>query len=244
MSDDFRQKLFQAAGMPYTKSQQNSLMAESIGTAILETPGQFSGTKELLTGSPTRRPSVSGYLEGTNRRSSLVQQGQFSPNMQNTNTGSRRSTVLAELESAPNFSLGPSNFFSRQKAVKDALVQSIIRRKERNGHGGSSSFLFPSSLNQTSTVASTVEDLQNADDFSSVELKESISDFIKLGVHVTSTWLQDELRISPTAKKRFEIFRNPTPEFPDDPTTPQSGMNLYCSRLASVCMHIVACPVH
>ena len=244
MSDDFRQKLFQAAGMPYTKLQQDSFMAESIGTTKLETPGQFSGTKEMLTGSPTRRPSVSGSLEGTSRRSSLVQQGQFSPNMQSTNTGSRRSTVLAELESAPNFSLGPSNFFSRQKAVKDALVQSIIRRKERNGHGGSCSFLFPSSLNQTSTVSSTGEALQNADDFSSVELKESISDFIKLGVHVTSTWLQDELRISPTAKKRFEIFRNPTPEFPDDPTTPQSGMNLSCSRLASVYMQIVASLVH
>jgi hypothetical protein len=224
-SDAFRQKLFRAAGMAYTKPQQENVMAESIGTTTFDGSGLLNGTIESSPGSPARRPSVSAPLEGMIRRVTIDrQQGQFSPALQNMTTGSRRSSVLADLESASSLSLGATHFFSRQKAVKEALVQSIIRRKERNQGNSNSLFLFPSIRNQATTVSSTSDALLNEVNLSNDELGESISDFIKLGVHVSSSWLQDELRISPTAKKRFEIFRNPTPEFPDDPTTPKSGM--------------------
>jgi hypothetical protein len=119
--------------------------------------------------------------------------------------------------------------------VKEALVQSIVRRKERNQSGGNSLFLFPSNRNQASTVPSTSETL-HIDNGSSDELGESISDLIKLGVQVSSSWLEEELRISPTAKKRFEIFRNPTPDYPEDPTTPQPGTHFLLS--------FVQCVVH
>lgn len=222
--DAFRQKLFQAAGMPYTKPQK--VAAESLGTTTFDNSGPLNSAIESPTCSPARRPSVSGQFEVASRRTAIGQHGQFSPALQSTTTGSRRSTVLADLESASSFSLGPTNFFSRQKAVKEALVQSIIRRKERNQDSGSSLFLFPSNRNHPSTVSSTTDALDDESNRSTDELGESISDFVKLGVHVSSSWLKDELRISPTAKKRFEIFRNPTPEFPEDPTTPQSGIRL------------------
>jgi hypothetical protein len=149
-----------------------------------------------------------------------------SPALQSSESGSRRSAVLADLDISSQFSLGPTNFFSRRKAVREALVQSITRRKERNQVGSNSLFLFSNNQNHVNNASSTKETLQNESDFSTNEIGESISEFIKLGVQISSSWLQDELKISPTAKKRFEIYRNPTPVLIDDPATPQSGTNL------------------
>ena len=251
-SDDFRQKLFRAAGMPCTKPQYEHVVSQSIGTAAndgsgrrnstlempnngsgrrnstLEMPNDGSGrrnsTSEMPPGSPNRRQSVVGHMDGLSRHISSGQSQ--SPALNATNAGSRRSTVLADLDAASPFSLGSTNFFSRQKAVKEALVQSILRRTERNRDSGNSLFLFPSIRNQVNVASSSSSDgtIHRESNSTTDTLGDSIADFVKLGVHVSSSWLKDELQISPTAQKRFEIFRNPTPEFLDDPTTPQLGL--------------------
>lgn len=234
--DAFRQKLFSAAGMPYTKPALATATVESSSASSTDVVGRRMSRVETLSGTSTRRESVAGQLDGTIRRPSV---GQLpSPNLVASPTApSRRSTVLADLDALSSLSLGPSsNFFVRQKAVKEALVQSIVRRKERNQSGGNSLFLFPSNRNQASTVPSTSETL-HIDNGSSDELGESISDLIKLGVQVSSSWLEEELRISPTAKKRFEIFRNPTPEYPEDPTTPQPGTHFLLSLPNALCIY-------
>jgi len=237
-SDDFRQKLFRAAGMPCTKPQYEHVVSQSFGTAAndgsgrrnstLEMPNDGSGrrnsTSEMPPGSPTRRQSVVGHMDGLSRHISSGQSQ--SPALNTTNAGSRRSTVLADLDAAAPFSLGSTNFFSRQKAVKEALVQSILRRTERNRDSGNSLFLFPGNRNQVNTASSSGGTIHSESNTASDTLGDSIADFVKLGVQVSSSWLKDELKISPTAKKRFEIFRNPTPEFLDDPTTPQLGLQL------------------
>ena len=190
---------------------------------------------EVLSGTSARRESVTAQPDGGIRRPSVAPQ-LSSPIVASSPTNtSRRSTVLADLDALSSFSLGPSNFFARQKAVKEALVQSILRRKERNQGGGNSLFLFSSNRNQVSTVCSTSDTLQNDEVSSTDELGECISDLIKLGMHVSSSWLEDELKLSPTAKKRFQIFRNPTPDFPDDPTTPQPGILFLPSQAQYVC---------
>lgn len=223
--DAFRQKLFSAAGMPYTKPEHERLANEHIGTSKVDSSGRRSSTAETLPGSPIRKPSVSGQLDGMNRRMSSAQPpSSVAPAL--PNAGSRRSAVLADLDAAMPFSLASSaNFFSRQRAVKEALVQSIVRRQERNLGNSNSLFLFPSDRNHASAASSAKDVLQSESHSSTDELGESIADFIKLGVQVSSSWLQEELKISPTAKKRFEIFRNPTPEFLDDPTTPKLGVH-------------------
>jgi hypothetical protein len=222
-SDDFRQKLFRAAGMPCTKPQYDHVVSQSIGTAANDGSGRRNSTSEMPPGSPVRRQSVVGHMDGLSR---LISSGQSqSPSLNTTNAGSRRSTVLADLDAASPFSLGSTNFFSRQKAVKEALVQSILRRTERNRDSGNSLFLFPGNRNQVNTASSSGGTIRSESNTASDTLGDSIADFVKLGVQVSSSWLKDELKISPTAKKRFEIFRNPTPEFLDDPTTPQLGLH-------------------
>ena len=219
-SDEFRQKLFRAAGMPYTPPLKDG---DTTGTGKSDESYRRNSTAETTPGSPIRKQSVYGQPDGTSRRTSVANQSSVVSTV--ANAGSRRSAVLADLDAASPFSLGSSaNFYSRQKAVKEALVQSIVRRQERNRDNGNSLFLFPSIRNLASAASLTAGSLDNEDHSLPDQLGETIADFVKLGVQVSSSWLQEELRISPTAKKRFEIFRNPTPEFLDDPTTPKSGM--------------------
>jgi hypothetical protein len=222
--DAFRRKLFETAGMPYTKPDHAKAANESVGASKLENLGRRTSTAETLPGSPIRKPSLSGQLDVSSRRMSSAQPQ--SPVVHSFPTaGSRRSTVLADLDAASPFSLASSaNFYTRQKAVKEALVQSIVRRQERNEVHGNSLFLFPSNRNHANAGSSAHNSCLNEVPSSNDELEDSIADFVKLGVQVSSSWLQEELRISPTAKKRFEIFRNPTPEFLDDPVTPKLGM--------------------
>ncbi len=209
--------------MPYTKSEQHKFATESVGTS---SASRRSSTTEMLPGSPIRKSSVSGQLDALNRRISSAQA--LSPVVAPMpNANSRRSTVLADLDSASPISLSSANFYSRQRAVKEALVQSIVRRQERNRDNGNSLFLFPSNRSYHDDAASSTKDsFQHEDQSSTNELGESIADFVKLGVQVSSSWLREELKISPAANKRFEIFRNPTPEFLDDPTTPKLGVHL------------------
>ncbi len=221
-SDDFRQKLFRAAGMPCTKPQYEYITAQSSAIDGSGRHNSVNKTSETPHGSPTRRQSVVGHVDGISKHISSGQSQ--SPALNTTNAGSRRNTVLADLDVASPISLGSTNFFSRQKAVKEALVQSILRRTERNRDSGNSLFLLPSNRNQVNVASSSDGTIHREGNSTTDTLGDTIADFVKLGVQVSSSWLKDELQISPTAQKRFEIFRNPTPEFLDDPTTPQLGL--------------------